>query len=547
MTQSQDTTRQQLEAFVARWKDYDGTEAGGAQTFLNELFAAYGRDRKEVGAVFEDGHSANGIMDLRWESVCIFEMKSPKHSGKLEQHRAQALQYWHSADDPDTDVAAPQYVVLCSFHEFEIWEPGQFPSAPRTSFTLQELPDRSDALLWLTGHTPVFSETLRDLTREAAILLGQVKDSLLDRNAAPPEVVRDFVLQIMWAMFAEDLGLLPHHLLTTVLQQLRKDPSRYPAAELGALFVRLNSPEWTDDAYRDAPYANGGLFERPAFVAVNGRELDLLIRANSFDWRQVDPTIFGSLMESFLGEDRRSELGAHFTAPGDIQKALGPTVLAPWRTRIESVATVEEAESLAYELAQYTILDPACGCGNFLYMALRELRALTAALHEKVATLRAAAGLGPAGDLPVFGLDNLHGIEIHEFVTRIARVTLWMGHKLVLDEFGPGPGETYLPLPRLEQVRTADALLVEWPQVDAIVGNPPFIGTKQMRDRLSDSTSTSSRTASASACRTTASSGSVERTRRYRRAAVQDWSRPTASASRLIDATPWHGCRYAMA
>lgn len=479
-------TYESLVQFVERWGDYQGSEASEAQTFLNELFAAFGQDRKAVAAEFEDAHSSEGIMDLRWGSVCIFEMKAPKHTGKLVAHRKQALDYWHHADDVATGLAAPQYVVLCSFHEFEVWEPGQFPSQPRAQFTLQELPARRDALLWLAGHTPVFSETAQDLTTEAATIVARVHESLMDRRAAAPETIRDFVLQAVWAMFAEDLSLIPNHLLTKLLQQLQTDPTRYPAAELGTLFVRLNQPEWTTDEFDAVPYANGGLFERPAFVAVNADEIDLLLQANGYDWRQVDPTIFGSLMEGFLGQERRSELGAHFTAPADIQKVIGPTILSPWRARIEAVDNADEAVALAHRLAEFRVLDPACGCGNFLYMTLREVRALTRALHDKIASLRAAGGLEAGEPLPVFGLGNLYGIEKHEFVAKIARVTLWMGHKLVMDEYGPGPGETYLPLPNLRQIQAADALEVDWPEVDAVVGNPPFIGTKQMRERLTD-------------------------------------------------------------
>lgn len=477
-----------LREFAHRWSDYDGTERSEAQTFLNELFEAFGQDRVTVGAKFEDAHSSQGIMDLRWGSTCIFEMKRPSQTGKLASHRQQALDYWRYASDPELDIPAPQYVVLCSFHEFEVWEPGMFPTQPRASFALSELPDRKDALHFLTGHEPVFAGAARELTTDAARIVAELHQHLLDRNAAPPETLRLFALQAVWCMFADDLGLLPQRLFSRLLTGLRNDPKRYSAAELGYLFTVLNAEHGatSTDPFADAPYANGGLFAQPAYVTLDKSEVQLLLEASSYDWRQVDPTIFGSLMEGFLGEERRDELGAHYTAASDIQKAIGPTIVAPWRSRIEAVDNLADAEALAHELARFRVLDPACGCGNFLYLTLREVRALTRALHDKVASFRKAAGLPPREPLPVFGLSNLYGFEVHPFTALIARATLWMGHKLVIDEYGAGPGETYLPLTDLETIAVGDAVFTDWPEVDAIVGNPPFIGTKFMRSRLGD-------------------------------------------------------------
>src|SRR6266550_2418422 len=130
-----------LRKFVARWRDYSGSERSEAQTFLNELVACYGADRKAVGARFEDAHTATGIMDMHWPGVCIVEMKAPSRAEKLPEHRKQALDYWHSSDDDEQNRAAPPYVVLCAFRRFEVWEPGKFPSAPRADFTLNELPE----------------------------------------------------------------------------------------------------------------------------------------------------------------------------------------------------------------------------------------------------------------------------------------------------------------------------------------------------------------------------------------------------------------------
>lgn len=349
------TIAERLTALVRRWKDYQGSEVSEAQTFLNELFEAFGQDRKTVAAEFEDAHSSHGIMDLRWGGVCIIEMKRPSESGKLANHRKQALDYWHHSSDPDNDLPAARYVVLCSFHEFEVWEPGMFPTQPRATFTLDELPDRKDALHFLSGHEPVFIGTAKALTTDAAQLVAELHQRLVDRAAAPPETLRLFALQAVWCMFADDLGLLPKHLFYRILKGLRDEPARSSAAELGYLFTVLNAEHGatSQDEFADAPYANGGLFAQPTHVTLNPDEIQLLLDASGYDWRQVDPTIFGSLMEGFLGDERRDELGAHYTAASDIQRVIGPSIIQPWRSRIEAVETVPEAEALAHELADF--------------------------------------------------------------------------------------------------------------------------------------------------------------------------------------------------
>lgn len=158
-----------LRAFAASWRGYSGSERGEAQTFLNELIACYGADRRAVGARFEDAHTADGIMDLYWPDVCIIEMKAPHRAEKLSEHRKQALEYWRTSDDVAQNRAAPPYVVLCAFQRFEVWEPGRFPSNPRADFTLDKLPENYEKLLFLSGtdQEPLFGDSYKELTTDA--------------------------------------------------------------------------------------------------------------------------------------------------------------------------------------------------------------------------------------------------------------------------------------------------------------------------------------------------------------------------------------------
>jgi len=258
------------------------------------------------------------------------------------------------------------------------------------------------------------------------------------------------MLQCVWSMFAEDLQMLPSHVFTRVLQTLREDPSRSSADDLGQLFDYLATPGARPEhgVYVETPYANGSLFVRPARVHLEPEEVELLARAASeFNWRRVEPAIFGGLLQGSLGRERQWALGAHYTAEADILKIVLPTVVEPWRERIAACRTVADVEAAQNDLMNYVVLDPACGSGNFLY-------------------------------------PNMKGIELDPFAVQLARVTMWMGHKLAVDELGID--ETVLPLADMSGIRRGDALRLEWPRADAIIGNPPYHGTKLMRGELGD-------------------------------------------------------------
>ncbi len=419
-----------------------------------------------------------------WPGVCIVEMKRPSEAGHLEAHRKQALDYWQRSGTPKQP--APRYVVLCAFHRFEVWEPGAVYTEPRQVFDLVELPDQLDALRFLTGREPVFAGGEAELTRDAAAKVTDVFASLREREAADEDELRDFVLQGVWCMFAEDLQMLPSHLFTRLLDGLLKDPARSSADDLGQLFRWLNEPKNRPEhgLYEGTPYADGGLFQRPTAVHVEREELELLREACEFNWKRVEPAIFGALLEGALGRARQWQLGAHYTAEADILKVVLPTVVEPWRERVGNCETLADVRAAQNDLMHYVVLDPACGSGNFLYVAYRRLRRIEAELRRRAADMRRAAGLPEQEGLALFPLTNMKGIEIEPFAVKLARVTLWMGHKLAVDELDIP--ERVLPLVDLSGIRRADALKVEWPRADAIVSNPPYHGSQMIRRELGD-------------------------------------------------------------
>jgi N-6 DNA Methylase len=477
--------RQRLTGFVETWFAYEGSERAEAQTFLNELFGCFGTNRQEV-ARFEDPQHGR-FLDLIWDRVCIVEMKRPGEARNLDRHRPQAFRYWRNAADPARNLPAPRWLVLCAFQRFEIWEPGSFPNEPRAEFELGELPDRLDSLLFLAGREPVFLSSQEAVTREAVEHVTDLYAELRERRAADSDVLRDFILQSVWCMFAEDLGQLEGHLYTRIVNELLANPQRSSADDLGGLFRWLNTPgdRPAGGFYAETRYVNGGLFANPAAVHLASEELEQLRAACEFDWKRVEPHIFGSLLEGALGRESQWILGAHYTHTVDIMKVVGPSIVVPWRERIENAETVEQARQLQNELLNYVVLDPACGSGNFLYIAYRELRQIEKRLRARERELRREAGMPDDDTLSAFfPLRNIAGIEINAFAVALARVTLWMGHKLAVDELGLT--EATLPLEDLAGIQAGDALRMPWPRCDVIVSNPPFHGDRNLRGLLGD-------------------------------------------------------------
>lgn len=478
--------RADLNRFVARWSLRDGYERGEAQTFLTELFACYGQRLSDVAKFehFQDGR----FVDLIWPRICIIEMKSAGEVKRLAKHRSQALRYWREAANAKENVPAPQYVVLCAFKRFEVWEPGRFPNEPMVEFELEELPDRYTSLLFLAGDEPVFAARQEAVTMEAVGRLADLFQQLEQRGEGDPQTRRRFILQTVWCMFAEDLGQIPGHRFTSIVDDLIANPRHSSADDLGRLFEYLNDPSPerpSHGLYAGVPHANGSLFKEPSRIDLAPEELALLREVSASNWREVQPSIFGSLLQGVFGHDKQWQLGAHYTHESEIQKIVGPTIVEPWTRRIEGLASYKEVRRAQQDLLNYVVLDPACGSGNFLYVAYRELRRIEVALGERANELAMAEGRPAQQGLSAFfPLQNMRGIEIEQFGVDLARVTLWMGHRLAVEELELD--ESTLPLVNLSGIRRADALQVEWDEANAIIGNPPYHGSQNLRQVLDD-------------------------------------------------------------
>lgn len=487
MALSTEEIKGNLTEFAVRWKAKQGYEKGEAQQFQLEFFSCFGSEVAEK-VRFEEHKSGVGFVDGLIDDLVIVEMKSATEANKLEKHRKQVFDYWQGLSDLESGKASPPWVILCAFTRFEIWQPGKFPNEPRLTLDLDDLPANFDAFSFLLGRSPVFNANLEQVSIEAAKELAALFEDLEKRNEGTPRERRSFLLQCVWCMFAEDTGQIDQLGFTRILDGLIRDPERASEDEIGGLFEKLNDPSKERPAhgmYKGVPYANGSLFSEPSRLHLKSDELARLRKMCDFDWSLISPAVFGSLMQGVFGPERQHQLGAHYTPESEIQMVIEPTILRPWRKRIGEVVDFESGVQLLDELHDFKVLDPACGCGNFLSIAYRELRTLESILVDRVSQLAVQEGRGNwKPGTSRFPLGNMQGIEVESFAVDLARLSLWMAQWISNKELDLH--EQTLPLADLGNVRRADALSVEWPEANAIVGNPPYHGSQNLRDILDE-------------------------------------------------------------
>lgn len=467
---------------LATWRrDFlKGDEKGEAQSFIDRLFRALGHvGVQEAGAEFESrirkDPATGGVSfaDLLWKPRVIIEMK--KSGTDLRKHYRQAFDYWVRAV-PDR----PRYVMLCNFDEFWVYDFENQLDEPVDKVQLNDLHQRWEALGFLLPQqiAPAFGNDLVAVTRDAAAKVAKVFRAMTDRGIVR-ETAQRFVLQCVMAMFSEDIGLLPRHLFTEALDRAKTGAEAYDL--IGGLFRDMNTTGVTDGGRNvGTPYFNGGLFTYVWPQELTTAEVELLREAAREDWSTVRPEIFGTIFEQSLDKGERHAQGAHFTSQADIMRIVGPCIVEPWRERIDSAKSQKALKGLLNDLSQYRVLDPACGSGNFLYVAYRELRRIEHEINDRLARL---TGRPDQGSLSFVLPENFLGIDVNPFAVEVARITLMLGKKLAADEFGDQGG--VLPLDNLEsEIVAGDALFMPWPRADVIVGNPPYIGNRKMATDL---------------------------------------------------------------
>ncbi|APW64316.1 class I SAM-dependent DNA methyltransferase [Paludisphaera borealis] len=486
MTAAADPIRQ----FVDYAKTLSGDEKGEAQVFCDRLFKAFGHaGYKEAGATLEYRVKGAGkstrFADLLWRPRLLIEMK--KRGEKLQRHYSQAFEYWL-----DLVPHRPKYVVLCNFDEFWIYDFDLQLNDPVDRVAIADLPHRSTAFnfLYPIEKKPQFGNNRVDVTRAAADKVAAVFNSLVGRGEDREQAQR-FALQCVVAMFSEDAELLPRGLFSELLADCKGGESTYDL--VGGLFRQMNSEHPARGGrFKNVRYFNGGVFQTINPIELTPEEIDLLLDASAENWSKVQPPIFGTLFQSSMGKVKRHAFGAHFTSEADIQKVVLPTIVRPWRERIEAADSLKDLRNLLAELRRFHILDPACGSGNFLYVAYRELKRLELTLMAKVHAKFGRRSREAVGTSSMVSTKQLFGIEKDEFGVELAKVTLMLAKELAIDDSRawidteqldlPIEFDEALPLDNLDaNIICADALFASWPKAQAIIGNPPYQSKNKMQ------------------------------------------------------------------
>src|SRR5437764_6480727 len=496
-----------LSGFVRFVQTLRGDEKSEAQTFLDHFFRALGHAGViEAGATFEfrvakkpgspqlelvvaggvdPGRRPKGgkkFADLLWPDRVLIEMKS--RGENLEKHYDQAFDYW-------THIVPkrPPFVILCNFDEFWIYDFNTQLFDPVDRIKTAELPENISSFNFLfpIWKKPIFGNNWVDVTRRAADQMATVFREIVDRGEDRERAQR-FILQLLVALVAEDIGLLPEQLVSELLHECADEGgSSYDL--IGGLFRQIATKQTAPAGrYKGVQYFNGGLFEVVEPIELKRPEAYRLCESAAEDWSKVRPEIFGALFQDSMDKKKRHAFGAHFTSEFDIRKVVGPTIVRPWRERIEAAGkNVSELRKALADLREFRVLDPACGSGNFLFIAYREMKRLE---RDILLRLREVSKREPLES--AISLHQFFGIDIIQFAVELAKVTLMLAKELELIEARKLAEtdqllieEKPLPLDNLDKnIISADALFIEWPKADAIIGNPPFQSKNKIQKEL---------------------------------------------------------------
>ncbi|MEL0590589.1 MAG: DNA methyltransferase [Planktothrix rubescens PR222] len=482
-------TPESLQKFIDFCKEHiTGQERKEAQTFLDRFFKAFGYEGAlEAGAKYEEAikkgskKGKTGFADLIWKPKVLIEMK--QRGEDLNKHYAQAFAYWQRLV-PNR----PRYVILCNFDEFWIFDFDNQLDEPVDKVALINLVERASAFAFmeLGNRTPVFRNNQVEITEIAARRMGELFTTLqqrLSKQTNSELIAQRFILQCVLAMFAEDRGLLPQDLFIACVQDcLQNKLSSYDI--IGGLFREMNQTGITPAGrYKGVDYFNGGLFSTIYPIDLTEKELEFLDVAGRQDWSKVRPAIFGNIFEGSVNKKDRHSYGIHYTSESDIMNIVRPTISQYWEERIEEANTLKKLHQLQLDLINYKVLDPACGSGNFLYIAYQELKRIEQLLIHKIMSKKTTN----VDQLQISFVTphQFYGMDLNPFAVELARVTLMIARKVAIDKFNLT--EPALPLDTLDDnIVCKDALFSDWVKADAIIGNPPFLGGKKLRQELGD-------------------------------------------------------------
>ncbi len=493
--------------FIAKWRRSRGQESAGAQEWFIDLCRVVEHptpaelDPRQEWYTFEravrESSGRRGRADVYKRSYFAWEFKGLHRD--LDEAYRQLQRYREALNNPPV-------LVVSDFRTIRIHTNFTNKVPVVHTILLDDLGEPEQlGILRSVFHNPDALEpeiSPDDVTKATADIFAKIAASMRERGVDSLDVAR-FLNRLVFCFFAQDVGLLPGQMITELCENFHNNPAEFDQG-LQELFRRMN--DGGRFGVQTIRHFNGDLFTDPDTVLMTTGELEGLAEATERNWAHIEPSIFGTLFERVVDPNKQGLVGAQYTSEADIRSVIDPVIIKPlqaeWSeverkvgglTLPEGQQDEAQARRLLQEfqsrLSSLKVLDPACGSGNFLYVALRQLHDL-----EK-AVLTLAADLNLRGFLPEVSPEQCYGIEIDPYASDLARTSLWIGHLQWLIENGHQYNREPV-LGSLNTIECRDAIIdrsepeqpaePEWPAVDYIVGNPPFLGHFPFREQLGD-------------------------------------------------------------
>ena len=493
--------------FIAKWRRSRGQESAGAQEWFIDLCRVVEHptpaelDPRQEWYTFEravrESSGRRGRADVYKRSYFAWEFKGLHRD--LDEAYRQLQRYREALNNPPV-------LVVSDFRTIRVHTNFTNKVPVVHTILLDDLGEPEQlGILRSVFHNPDALEpeiSPDDVTKATADIFAKIAASMRERGVDSLDVAR-FLNRLVFCFFAQDVGLLPGQMITELCENFHDNPAEFDQG-LQELFRRMN--DGGRFGVQTIRQFNGDLFTDPDTVLMTTGELEGLAEATERNWAHIEPSIFGTLFERVVDPNKQGLVGAQYTSEADIRSVIDPVIIKPlqaeWSeverqvgglTLLEGQQDEAQARRLLQEfqsrLSSLKVLDPACGSGNFLYVALRQLHDL-----EKAA-LTLAADLNLRGFLPEVSPEQCYGIEIDPYASDLARTSLWIGHLQWLIENGHQYNREPV-LGSLNTIECRDAIIdirepeqpaePEWPAVDYIVGNPPFLGHFPFREQLGD-------------------------------------------------------------
>lgn len=487
MTLSMNEIRKRAIEFSKNWQEASD-ERADSQTFWNDFFYVFGVNRKKV-AVFEKHvkklGGEYGFIDVFWPGTLICEQKS--RGRDLESAINQGIDYLSGIKD----IELPSYIIVSDFQRIKLVD---LDNKTENEIELKELYNHIDIFGFMAGYVKRRQIDEDPVNIDAAYLMGKLHDGL-KASGYEGHKLEVYLVRILFCLFADDTGIFEKDDFTFYIEGQTREDGVDLGSNLNYIFQILNTPEndrpsTLHEDLKKLPYVNGKLFEEVLEIpAFDSSMREVLLECCYFNWSKISPAIFGSMFQSVMNQEERHELGAHYTSEMNIMKTIKGLFLDELQSEFEkNKNSVSALENLRNRIGKIKILDPACGCGNFLITAYKHLRLLEIEINKSLMKLKKTTDryIDIASSLSVIDVDMMFGIEIGEFPARVAEVAMWLIDHQMNMQMSAEFGQYYnrLPLTKSPNIYNANALRINWEDIVAkneltyILGNPPFVAKK---------------------------------------------------------------------